>query len=102
MGLGLIEAVVGAALWAVANAVYFDMKRKGRRGFRRLLAFYFGMPATWGIFFFMPEGQAPRIEPPRDDEAGLLAEIRKDRAQRIVAASERDADPPDARTEEEQ
>ncbi len=102
MGLGLIEAVVGAALWAVANAVYFDMKRKGRRGFRRFLAFWFGTPTTWGLFFLMPEGQAPQIPPPRDDEAGLLAEIRRDRAQRIVAASERDSDPPDGRTEEAQ
>lgn len=102
MGLGLIEAIAGAALWAVANAVYFDMKRKGTRGFRRFLAFWFGTPTTWGLFFLMKEGQVPQIMPPRDDESSLFAEVRRDRAHRIVAESERDSDTPDEPTEEEQ
>ena len=102
MGLGLIEAVTGAVLWLVANAVYLDMKRKGTRGFTRFLAFWFGNPATWLTFFLLPEGQAPVVKPPPDDEAGLLAEIRRDRAKRIVAGAEPGAQPPEQSTEEEQ
>jgi len=83
----MLETVAGAVLWALANAVYVDMKRKGTRGFRRFLAFWFGTPTTWLTFFIMREGTAPRIEAPPDDEAGLLSEVRRDRARRIVAGT---------------
>ena len=85
MGLGLLQAIAGGALWALANAVYFDMKRKGTRGFRRFLAFWFGTPTTWATFFLVPEGSMDLVKPPPDDEIALLTEIRQDRAQRIAA-----------------
>jgi hypothetical protein len=88
MELGLLEAVAGAVLLTVANAVYFDMKRKGQHGFRRLLAFWFGNPVTWATFFLMREGSLPQVEPPPDDEQSLLTEVRRDRARRIAAGSE--------------
>ncbi len=100
MGLGLIEAAVGAVLWATANAVYFDMKRKGTRGFRRFLAFWFGIPTTWLTFFFTREEKVPQIKAPPDDEAALLAEIRRDRARRIVSEAERPNEQPEEPTEE--
>jgi hypothetical protein len=90
MGLGLIEAAAGAVVWALANAVYFDMKRKGTRGFRRFLAFWFGVPTTWAMLLLVPEGRIARVHPPLDDEASLLAEVRKDRARRIASGEERD------------
>ena len=100
MGFGLIETLVGFVLWATANAVYFDMKRKGTRGFRRFLAFWFGTPTTWFTFFMVPEEKVPQIEPPADDEAGLLAEIRRDRARRIVSGTERASEQPEEPMEE--
>lgn len=101
MGLGLIQAAAGAVVWAVANAVYFDMKRKGMRGFRRFLAFWFGVPTTWGMLFLVPEGRVARVEPPPDDEASLLAEVRRDRAHRITADQERAGGPEENPLEEE-
>jgi len=100
MGLGLIEWAVGAVLWATANAVYFDMKRKGTRGFRRFLAFWFGTPTTWATFFLVPEAKVPQIKPPPDDEVALLAEIRRDRARRIVSEVEHPTEQPEEPTEE--
>ena len=102
MGLGFIEAIAVGALWAVANAVYFDMKRKGTRGFRRFVAFWSGTPTTWGLFFLMPEGQVADIKPPPDDEAALLAEIRRDRAKRIVSGVDGPTDRPEEAMEEGQ
>jgi len=80
-----LQSVVGAIMWTVANMVYFDMKRRGIRGFARFVAFWLGNPATWITFFMVPEGSTPVIEPPPDDEESLFAEVRKDR--RLRAAS---------------
>jgi hypothetical protein len=75
----MIEEVVTAAVWAVSNVVYFDLRRKGVRGFSRLLAFWMGNPWTWLSFFVVKEGSQPTFEPPPDDEALLLQEVRRDR-----------------------
>ena len=101
MGPDLIERIVVAVLWATANAVYFDMKRKGTRGFRRFLAFWFGIPTTWATFFLLPEGQVHEVKPPPDDESALLAEIRRDRAKRIVSGAERPSEEPEGPTKED-
>jgi hypothetical protein len=74
-----LEALVGAIVWVVANVVYIDLRRKGERGFGRFISFFAGFPATWLWLFTVPEGHAPRIEPPPDDDDRLLREIRVDR-----------------------
>lgn len=86
-GLGLLEAFAGAVLLTVANAVYFDLKRKGQRGFARFIAFWLGTPVSWATWLLLPEGTAPQLEPPPDDEESLLREVRLDRARRIAAES---------------
>ena len=78
----MLEAVVGALVWAIANGVYIDMKRKGVRGFGRLCAFWMGFPSTWVWLILIAEGAGPRLAVPLDDEEALLAEIRRDRALR--------------------
>jgi hypothetical protein len=61
--------------------MYVDLRRKGAaRG--RFLAFCVGYPGTLISLFVVREGETPRIEPPTDDEVGLLQEIRKDRESR--------------------
>lgn len=75
----LLETVVGFIVWLLANVVYLDMVRGGRRGFRRLLAFWFGIPTTFLTLVFVRKDVQVRIEPPPDDEDALLAEIRRDR-----------------------
>ena len=84
MGMGLLQAIAVGVLWALANAVYIDMRRKGMRGFKRILAFWFGTPTTWASLFLLPEGQMDVVRPPPDDEAALLREVRLDRARRIT------------------
>lgn len=79
----LLEATAGGAIWAVANIVYFKQRQRGLRGFTRFLAFWFGTPTTWVGLFIVPEGSSPRLEPPPDDEEGLLREVRRDRALRV-------------------
>jgi hypothetical protein len=74
-----LERAVGAIVWVLANAVYFDMKRKGVRGFSRFAAFWVGNPLTWITFFRVKEGGALQVEPPPDDEDRLLREVRVDR-----------------------
>jgi hypothetical protein len=88
MGMeGFIGEFIGALVWLVANVVYLDSRRKGTRGFRRLLAFWMGLPVTWFTLLVVKEASAPRIEPPPDDEEGLLAEVRRDRALRAGSES---------------
>ncbi len=77
-----LNTLVGAILWALANVVYYDLKRKGVRGFGRFAAFWVGNPATWITFFCVREGRYTTFEPPPDDDGALLAEIRSDRALR--------------------
>ncbi len=70
---------VGAIVWTLANAVYFDLRRKGIRGFGRLVAFWVGNPLTWITLFGVKEGRVARIETPPDDDDRLLREVRIDR-----------------------
>jgi hypothetical protein len=77
-----LKALVGAIVWALANVVYYDLKRRGVRSFGRFAAFWVGNPTTWITFFVVPEGRQRSLEAPADDEAALLAEIRRDRALR--------------------
>ncbi len=74
-----LESLVGFLVWLVANLVYLDRKRSGRRGLRRLLAFWLGIPTTWLTLLFVREGSTLLVEPPPDDEEALLAEVRRDR-----------------------
>ena len=90
-GFGLLEAFAGAVLLTVANAVYFDLKRKGQRGFGRFIAFWLGTPVSWATWLLLPEGTVPQLKPPPDDEEGLLREVRLDRARRIASESGRSA-----------
>jgi len=75
----VVAAAVGAVWNVVSNFVYFDLRRKGVRGFRRFLAFWWGTPWTWVSFFAVKEGGQPVFKPPPDDEALLLHEVRQDR-----------------------
>ncbi len=78
----LMREVSGAFVWGVANLVYLDRRRRGRRGFARLLAFWFGMPVTWATLFFVREAEEAPLHPAVDDEEALLREVRRDRALR--------------------
>ncbi len=80
-----LKALIGAILWALANVVYYDLKRKGIRGFGRFAAFWVGNPTTWITFFCVPEGRRPSFAAPLDDDQALLTEIRRDRALRVAA-----------------
>ncbi len=85
MGPFLNEAIA-AIISVIANVVYWDMKRKGVRGWGRMFAFFAGNPMTWITFFFVAERPVLRFEPPPDDERALLAEIHRDRALRARSA----------------
>lgn len=77
--------MIGAIVWALANVVYLDLRRKGLRGFTRFAAFWVGTPTTWVTFFAVSEGRQPTFHPPPDDDEALLAEVRADRARRKIA-----------------
>ncbi len=77
----VFQGLLGALVWILANATYLDYRREGRpRGFRRLLAFWFGLPTTFLVRLFVPEGRPERLAPDElnaeGEEALLLAEIR--------------------------
>ena len=79
----LVQSVIAGAVWIVANAVYLDMKRKGKGGFTRFAAFWAGLPTTLVTFVVVPEGHRPAFEAPRpDDDVALLEAIRRDRRSR--------------------
>lgn len=78
----LFRAGVGVLVSGVANLVYFDLKRRGRQGWTRIVAFWVGTPFTWISLILLPEGSQPSLEPPEDNEEALLEEIRRDRAVR--------------------
>ena len=83
----MFEGIVGSIVWVLANALYLDMKRKGRSGFSRIILFWMGTPLTWLWFFLIREGSAPAIEEAPDDAEALLAEIRRER--RLSAGTRR-------------
>ena len=74
------KGLIAAFVWALGNAVYLDMKRKGKRGFTSFCAFWAGTPTTWFMLFFVKEGVYQELPEPPDDPDALLAEIRRDRA----------------------
>lgn len=76
-----LEPLVGAIVWIAANVIYVDLRKKGRRR-GRFISFFAGYPGTLVSMFVVREGTDPRIEPPPDDEATLLREIRADRGLR--------------------
>lgn len=75
----MLEGIAGSIVWAMANYLYADLRRKGRSGFSRLILFWMGMPLTWLWLFLIADGSAPAIKPPPDDTDAILAEIRRDR-----------------------
>jgi hypothetical protein len=66
--------------------MYASYRGSGKFGFGRLLAFWTGFPLTLLVALVIP-ARTPR--PARrqlaDDEDELLAEIRRDRARRLIA-----------------
>jgi hypothetical protein len=70
---------LGASVSVFANVVYYDMRRKGVRGFSRFAAFIAGNPLTWVTLLAVKEGRAEDFRPPPDDDERLLREVRMDR-----------------------
>ena len=89
-----IQAVIGSMVWAVANVVYVDLKRKGVRNFARFAAFWMGTPTTWVSLFLVSEGERIKLEPVHESERALLDEIREDRLRRSGGSAPR-VDPED-------
>ena len=87
--LPFLETIIAAIVWAVANIVYIDLKRRGIHGFTRFAAFWAGTPTTWISLFAIEDGVAPTFEEGTDED--LLAEVRQDRARRL-ATGEIDTD----------
>lgn len=83
-----VELGVGLVAWVLANWAYLELRRSGRRGFLRILAFFSGWPATLGIMMAVEDGSRPRLE--LDDEGleELRREIRLDRIRRERQESE--------------
>ena len=74
-----VQQLVTAVVWVVGLVVYVDLRRRGKHGFTRFVAFWTGIPATFLSMFVVKEGSQPDIPLPPDDEASLLAEIREER-----------------------
>ncbi len=92
----MFEGIVGAIIWALANGLYIDLKRKGKTGFSRVVLFWMGLPLTWLWLFLVKEGTAPVLEEPPDDAEAILAEIRRERRLNpgLGAEAEGDGAPP--------
>jgi hypothetical protein len=75
----VLEGMAGAVIWALANGLYIDLRRKGKTGFSRIVLFWMGLPLTWLWLFLVREGSAPVLEEPPDDADAILAEIRRER-----------------------
>ena len=74
---------VGSVVSVLASLMYASYRSSGKFGFGRLLSFWTGFPVTLCIAMVVP-ARPPRREL-ADDEDELLAEIRRDRAQRLIA-----------------
>ena len=75
----MFDGIVGAIIWALANGLYIDLRRKGKGGFSRIVLFWMGLPLTWLWLFLVREGSAPVLKEPPDDAEAILAEIRRER-----------------------
>jgi hypothetical protein len=89
----VFEGIAGSIVWILANALYVDLKRKGRSGFSRIILFWMGIPLTWLWLFLIREGSVQEIEEVPDDAEALLAEIRRERRLR-PESSEREPEEP--------
>lgn len=74
---------VGSVVSILASMMYASYRSSGRYGFGRLLSFWTGFPVTLCIALVIPARPARREL--ADDEDELLAEIRRDRARRLIA-----------------
>lgn len=89
----MIEGLAGGLVWALANFVYVDLKRKGKSGFSRIVLFWMGLPLTWLWLFLIREGSAPEVGAAPDDADAILAEIRRERQVRSGAGGPDDRPP---------
>lgn len=80
-----LQWLVGAIVWAFANAVFIEMRRKNVAGFAGVAAFFVGMPLTLITLFVVKERQAALFEPPKDDDEQLLRDVIVDRERRRLA-----------------
>ena len=88
----MFKGILTLLVWIVATVAYVSYVRDGERGFKRLAAFWLGVPWTLCCAFIVPRSKRLR-EPRRDeleDERTLLMEIRRDRAHRISRGQGRD------------
>ncbi|GMR13923.1 MAG: hypothetical protein BMS9Abin29_2149 [Gemmatimonadota bacterium] len=80
---------VGSAVSILASVMYASYRSSGRTGFGRLLSFWTGLPLTLLVALVIPVRPARLARHAHhksaDDEGELLAEIRRDRAQRLIA-----------------
>ena len=81
--IGLLQGAIGAFVWAAANYLYIDMRRKGKRGWSRFFLFWMGMPTNWLWLLLVREGREPEFLEAPDDAAALLEEIRRERAREL-------------------
>ena len=95
----MLEGILGAAVWVIANLAYGSMARTGEQGFRRLAAFWLGWPGTFVSYIVvkptrrMAEHQMdPRYQKQLEleEERDLLLEIRRDRARQISRGQRED------------
>jgi hypothetical protein len=91
----LVGGLASAAVWLLANGVYLNARRRGTRGFVRLVAFWTGLPGTVVSMMLVRRGAASGLVPPPDDERALFEEVRRDRARRALAGP---GEPLDRRT----
>lgn len=84
-----IETIFGAAFWTLANLAYLLFRTNGEHGFRRIAAFWFGMPLTWITLVVVREGVPMGSDEERLDFGRELDELRsaidEDRARREAA-----------------
>jgi len=81
----LIRSVVGLVVNIVAIVVYLELARSGRRGFRRLLAFWIGFPMTFFVKLFVRpdpdlvvERRLNALLPPEEEDVGVPEYVRKE------------------------
>lgn len=78
-----METIFGLVVWVLANLVYVEMRRRGEGGFKRLVAFWLGLPGTFVGMLVVDRRALPPIR--EDDEGmhGLVEEIRRERRQHL-------------------
>lgn len=78
--MDIVHEIISLAVWVVANVVYLDSVRRGRGGFRRLVAFWMGVPGTVLSKILVKEGSQPDLRPSPEADEALLDEVRRSRA----------------------